>query len=41
VPSNGVVEHHRFDANSDPGPTFYFDADPDPNHAASLTDVGN
>jgi|688.fasta_scaffold2001404_1 hypothetical protein len=23
-----VVDRHRFDANPDPDPTFYFDADP-------------
>jgi hypothetical protein len=48
----GVVDRHRFDANTnpdptfhfdaytDPDPTFYFDAKPDPNPTPRLTHVG-
>jgi hypothetical protein len=35
IPISSFVDRHRFDANPDPDPTFYFEADPDP--ASSFT----
>ena len=36
-----VVHPYRFGADSDPDPTFYFDAaDPDPAPTSSYTQVG-
>jgi hypothetical protein len=35
--SNSVMDRHRFDVESDPDQTFYFDADLDPAPTLSLT----
>jgi hypothetical protein len=38
--ASSFLDPHRFDANPDAGPSFHFDADPDPDHISSFTHGG-